>query len=49
MSIVFAFVDSLEKSSYFKDVKTRYTTKRKDGTRDVTDFEINCLLEKEGE
>lgn len=47
MSAVFSFVDTMEKSDYFRDVKTRYTTKRKDGRRDVTDFEINCVLEEE--
>ena len=46
MSVVFGFVDSMEKSKYFKDVKTKYTTKRKEGLRDVTDFEITCVLEK---
>lgn len=44
MSTVFTFVDNMEKSEYFKDVNTRYTTKRKDGLKDVTDFEIVCLL-----
>ena len=47
MSTVFAFVDNMEKSEYFQDVKTRYTTKRKEGRRDVTDFEINCVLKTE--
>ena len=46
MSVVFAFVDKLEKSSYFKDVKTKYTTKRKAGKRDLVDFEIVATLEK---
>ncbi len=46
MSTVFSLVDSMEKTPYFKDVKTRYTTKRKEGLRDVTDFEINCLLDR---
>ncbi len=46
MSAVFTFVDSLEKSKYFREVKTKYTTKRKEGKKDVTDFEINCLLER---
>jgi len=46
MSTVFTFVDNMEKSEYFKDVKTRYTTKRKEGSKDLTDFEIICLLEK---
>jgi Tfp pilus assembly PilM family ATPase/Tfp pilus assembly protein PilN len=49
MSVVFAFVDSMEKSKYFRDVKTKYTSKRKDGNRDVADFEIACLLKKETE
>jgi len=44
MSSVFAFVDNMQKSKYFKEVKTRYTTKRKEGSVDVTDFEISCLL-----
>ncbi|MBN1405865.1 MAG: pilus assembly protein PilM, partial [Candidatus Omnitrophica bacterium] len=48
MSTVFAFVDSMEKSQYFKDVKTKYTAKRKDGSRDVTDFEIASLLDNKG-
>jgi Tfp pilus assembly PilM family ATPase len=46
MSAVFAFVDRMEKSKYFKEVKTRYTTKRKDGLRDLTDFEIVALTER---
>ncbi|MDP3042455.1 MAG: pilus assembly protein PilM [Candidatus Omnitrophota bacterium] len=46
MSSVFSFVDRLEKSKYFKEVKTRYTTKRKDGLRDLTDFEIITLTER---
>ncbi len=48
MSTVFSFVTEMEKSKHFKDVKTRYTSKRKEGTKDMTDFEIVCLLEKEG-
>jgi Tfp pilus assembly protein PilN len=46
MSVVFSLVDNLEKSNYFKEVKTRYTTKRKTPSGDVTDFEIVCNLEK---
>ena len=49
MSAVFSFVDRMEKSKYFKDVKTKYTTKRKEEGRDVTDFEIIADLEKEKE
>jgi len=47
MSTVFSFVDNMKKSRYFKDVTTRYTTKRKDGTRDVADFEIVATLSKD--
>jgi len=45
MSAVFTFVEELEKSKYFKEAKTKYTTKRKEGTKDVTDFEITCFQE----
>jgi len=44
MSEVFSLVDSMEKTENFKDVKTKYTAKRKDGSRDLVDFEIYCLL-----
>jgi len=47
MSEVFSFVDSMGKSKYFKDVKTKHTTKRKEGSKDLTDFEITALLSKE--
>ncbi|MCM8800548.1 MAG: pilus assembly protein PilM [Candidatus Omnitrophica bacterium] len=46
MSSVYSFVDAMEKSRYFKAVKLKYTTKRKEGSKDLTDFEISCLLEK---
>ncbi|MCK9594629.1 MAG: pilus assembly protein PilM [Candidatus Omnitrophica bacterium] len=46
MSTVFSFVDSMAKSKYFKEVKTKYTTKRKEAGKDIVDFEINCLLKK---
>lgn len=45
MSTVFALVSEMEKSKYFKNVKTKYTTKRKDKDRDLTDFQITCALE----
>lgn len=44
MSTVFSFVDKMEQSKYFKDVKTKYTAKKKEGLKDVTDFEITSLL-----
>lgn len=47
MSVVFSFVDKMEKSKFFKDVKTKYATKRKSEKRDVVDFEIVATLEKE--
>ncbi len=47
MSMVFSFVDNMKKSKYFQDVKTKYTTKRKDGLKDLTDFEVTALLNKE--
>jgi len=43
-STIFSFVDSMEKSPHFKDVKNKNTTKRQEGQKEVTDFEINCLL-----
>ena len=46
MSVVFSFVDSMEKSRYFKDVKTKYTTKRKDGLKEFTDFEITAAIDR---
>ena len=46
MSIVFSFVEAMEKSKYFKDAKTKYTSKRKEGTKDVADFEITAMLNK---
>jgi Tfp pilus assembly PilM family ATPase len=46
MADVFSFVDSMEKSKLFKDVKTKYTTMRKEGTKNVADFEISCSLER---
>ena len=49
MSIVFSFVGDMEKSEYFKEVKTMHTTKRKEGAKDVTDFEIICLITREAD
>jgi hypothetical protein len=36
----------MNKSKYFKDVKTKYTSKRKEGAKDVTDFEISSQVNK---
>ena len=46
MSTVFSFVEALGKSKYFKDVKTKYTSNKKEGTKDLTDFEITAALNK---
>lgn len=48
MSDVFKFVTTLEKSPYFKDVQTSYTTRKKIKDRDVNEFEIVCPVEKSG-
>lgn len=44
MSRVFAFVTKLEESNYFRDVKTEQTKSRREGKREVADFEISCVL-----
>ncbi|HAJ57362.1 MAG TPA: hypothetical protein DCL35_06295 [Candidatus Omnitrophica bacterium] len=45
MSVVFSYITELEKSPYFKSVKTRYTSKRKERGVDIVDFELACELE----
>jgi Tfp pilus assembly protein PilN len=45
-SAVFSFVDSMEKSDWFKNAKTKYTTRRKEDDKDFTDFEVVSTLEK---
>ncbi len=45
MSSVFAYVSELDKSSIFKNVKTKGVNARNEGGRDVADFEINALIE----
>jgi Tfp pilus assembly protein PilN len=44
MSRVFAFVTELEESNYFQEVKTEQTKSRREGAKEVADFEIGCLL-----
>jgi len=46
MSDVFKFVTTLENSEMFANVKTSYTTTKKDGDTEYADFEIICLYEK---
>jgi len=45
MSEVFTFVNKLEESAYFHNVKSKYATKRTVEGKEVTDFEIECPLE----
>ncbi len=45
MSQVFALVGTLENSSFFKNVKTKSTTAKKERGKDVAAFEINFKLE----
>lgn len=45
MSDVFGYVNDLEKSSSFKSVKTKYTSKKRIENQEIVDFEIACSLE----
>ncbi len=47
MAAVFSFVDNLGESFYFRKVETRYTRKRKQAQKDLTDFALICTLNKE--
>ncbi len=47
MSDVFKFITTLEKSPFFKDIQTRYTTRKKVHGKDVNEFELICPVEKE--
>ncbi len=44
MASVFAFVTNMEKSGWFKSVKTKYVTARVEGGIDVADFEITSVI-----
>ncbi|MBL7085424.1 MAG: PilN domain-containing protein [Candidatus Omnitrophica bacterium] len=44
MSCVFKLVKTLEELPGFRDVKTKYVTKRRLKDKDLTDFEITCPL-----
>ncbi|OGX19649.1 MAG: hypothetical protein A3K83_04735 [Omnitrophica WOR_2 bacterium RBG_13_44_8b] len=48
MSAVFSLIDDMGKTDCFKDVKSKYTTKRKEADKDVIDFEIVSLLKVKG-
>lgn len=45
MGAVFAYVGNLERSNFFKEVKTKYTTKKKVEDQELVDFEISGFLE----
>ncbi|MDP8298193.1 MAG: pilus assembly protein PilM [Candidatus Orphnella occulta] len=45
MSEIFKFVNVLEESKYFEDVKTKFVTTRKVKGGDLTEFEIICPLD----
>ena len=47
MSDIFKFITLLQNSSNFKDVQTRYTTRRKFQNKDVNEFELICSIAKE--
>jgi len=47
MSEIFKFINALEDSKYFQNVKTKYATKRKAEGKELTDFEILCPLERD--
>ena len=47
MGAIWSLVESLNGSAYFKEAKTRYTSKRKEGKEDLNDFEIEARLSKE--
>ncbi len=44
MSQVFALVNRLESSNRYLSVKATQTKTRREGTRDVADFEVECIL-----
>jgi Tfp pilus assembly PilM family ATPase/Tfp pilus assembly protein PilN len=44
MSDVFKFITKLEESGYFKNIETKYTTKKRVADKDITEFEINCPM-----
>lgn len=44
MSQVFALVNRLEASNHYLSVKATETKSRREGTRDVADFQIECIL-----
>lgn len=48
MSEVFSFVTTLDNSGYFSEVTASNTANRKEGTKDVADFEISAQFVPKG-
>ena len=46
MSDVFKYVKKLEESGMFENVKTTYTTTKKDKDTEFAEFEISCIYQK---
>jgi Tfp pilus assembly protein PilN len=44
MSDVFKFITTLDNSGYFKDIQTKYTTKKRIADTDISEFEIVCPM-----
>jgi len=44
MTTAYSFIDSLSHEGLFKDIKTRYTTKRRENDKEVADFELGITL-----
>lgn len=44
MSDVFKFITTLEKSGYFKDIQTKYTTKKRIAEKEISEFELVCPI-----
>jgi len=47
MSGVFKFISTLEGSGYFKNIQTKYTSKKKIEDKDIAEFEIVCPIKME--
>lgn len=48
-SAIYSFVERLEKTKYFQEVKTKYATSRREGLKDYSDFEISGNLVKKAD
>ena len=44
MSDIFKFITTLEGSGYFKNIETKYTTKKKIADKEISEFEIICPM-----